>query len=279
MTVYGELVLLWNGAVDGALLYAVARFLSLPLRSGRLALAAFLGSLYGLGFFYWEGSILYSLAGKLLMAAVMVKAAFPSLKGRSFAVALSYLWIFAALLGGFSALLGAMGPLGMASPQRQVLFLLGVALLLSSRLAGRAAPWRGPRLLLTLHFQDGGKRTVQGYRDSGHRLQDPWTGQPLLVVEETVLQGLLGRSSSPWEAFAEAAAAGRKVRWVPFRSLGGEGYLLLVPVEAVEWEWEGRRYRREGVWVAVSPRPLDPEEMFQALVPWEWIEERAGEGA
>lgn len=278
MTVYGELVLLCNGAVDGALLYAVGRFLNLPMKARRLILAALLGAVYALGFFYWEEGFLYTLGGEVIMALLMVKVAFPTLKGRSLLVAVAYLWIFAALLGGMSFLLGGLRPLGMPATERTTLFLVGAALLFASRLAGRAAPWRGPRLLLTLRLEDGREKVLQAYRDSGHRLKDPWTGEPLLVVEPSVLE-MAFQGQAPWEAFREAAAAGKRVRWVPYRSLGGEGYLLVVPVAAVEWEWEGRRYRREGTWVAVSPRPLDPEGMFQALVPWEWIREGAGEGA
>ena len=76
-TVYIDVLIGVNLFINYFLLLAVARFLHLPVRRGRMIAGAALGAFYALSIFLPELPSILALLIKLLMSATIIWAAFP----------------------------------------------------------------------------------------------------------------------------------------------------------------------------------------------------------
>ena len=118
----------------------------------------------------------------------------------------------------------------------------------------------------------GQSRAVRVLHDTGNTLRSPVTGQPVLVLEQTSLGGLLPpeverivtRRAPPEERMAQLHATdlGRRFSLLPFCSIGApEGLLLAVCSDSVQIG--GTTYPR--TLVALSPGPVSDGGGYQAL--------------
>ncbi|MBX6350286.1 MAG: sigma-E processing peptidase SpoIIGA [Clostridia bacterium] len=287
MVVYGDLAFLVNAAVDGALLAAAGLLAGLAPKPARLLAAAGVGGLYGLGYYLAPSSPVYSPAGEGAASFALVALAFAPLPWPRFVRVLGWLWLAAAGLAGLVLLLSALsgtsafasGVPGAPGGLARLAAGLGLVLVLASRLRLGHGARPAPEVLVAVDF---GERMslLRGLVDSGNRLRDPLSGAPCLVVEARALArslpaeleaaaGLAERGD--WGALAEALAGSplaRRVRLVPYRSLGHPGGLLLaVFAERAEVRAGGRRLALARPLVALSSSPIDPREGCQALVP------------
>ena len=130
----------------------------------------------------------------------------------------------------------------------------------------------------------GQSRAVRVLHDTGNTLRSPVTGQPVLVLEQTSLGGLLPpeverivtRRAPPEERMAQLHATdlGRRFSLLPFCSIGApEGLLLAVCSDSVQIG--GTTYPR--TLVALSPGPVSDGGGYQAL--WGGTEGRKHEKA
>ena len=130
----------------------------------------------------------------------------------------------------------------------------------------------------------GQSRAVRVQHDTGNTLRSPVTGQPVLVLEQTSLGGLLPpeverivtRRAPPEERMAQLHATdlGRRFSLLPFCSIGApEGLLLAVCSDSVQIG--GTTYPR--TLVALSPGPVSDGGGYQAL--WGGTEGRKHEKA
>ena len=261
--VYLDRVVLLNLLVDYLLLLTTARLAGIPLRRGRLALCAAVGALYagavflpGLGwlaqFFLLAGGL-----GGLILALGLASGSVAAYVGRLYRAEISWPVLLGAALG-FYALL---------------------------HLVFRQAARHGGGEIMDATISIGGQsRAVRVLHDTGNTLRSPVTGQPVLVLEQTSLGGLLPpeverivtRRAPPEERMAQLHATdlGRRFSLLPFCSIGApEGLLLAVCSDSVQIG--GTTYPR--TLVALSPGPVSDGGGYQAL--WGGTEGRKHEKA
>ena len=285
--VYLDRVVLLNLLVDYLLLLTTAQLAGIPLRRGRLALCAAGGALYA-------GAVF--LPGLGWLAHPLCRAAM----GVAMALAESHPWRLAALffllaggLGGLVLALGLasgsvaayVGRLYRAEISWPVLLGAALGFYALLHLVFRQAARHGGGEIMDATISIGGQsRAVRVLHDTGNTLRSPVTGQPVLVLEQTSLGGLLPpeverivtRRAPPEERMAQLHATdlGRRFSLLPFCSIGApEGLLLAVCSDSVQIG--GTTYPR--TLVALSPGPVSDGGGYQAL--WGGTEGRKHEKA
>ena len=235
-----EAFFLSNLLADGVLLWATARILG-RFENWRVLLCALLGTV---------GALMPAVNPALRPASLVLPVlTTPLLLGN----VVPSLYIKAALLlaggallsGGASLLVALKGPMGAVCA-------LPGGILLAALFAARN-PLRGDwevRLALTV---DGRTARFPALIDTGNRLREPLSGQPVVIAEEGLLRGILPRSG--W----------RELR---FGSVNGGGHMACFKPSRVTIERGRKRTRGPDVWVAVSPVPLPGE--ARALAPGEF---------
>ena len=113
---------------------------------------------------------------------------------------------------------------------------------------------------------------VIALHDTGNTLRDPVGGQPVLVIEQKVLEELwdettariLERQATSVEKISalHSAGVGAGFALLPFRSVGTSSGLLL----AVRSDWiRVGRAKYNGVWIALADGPLSDGGSYCAL--------------
>ena len=277
--VYLDRVVLLNLLVDYLLLLTTARLAGIPLRRGRLALCAAVGALYA-GAVFLPG--LGWLAHPLCRAAVGVAMALTAWRREAHPWRLTALFfLLAGGLGGLILALGLasgsvaayVGRLYRAEISWPVLLGAALGFYALLHLVFRQAARHGGGEIMDATISIGGQsRAVRVLHDTGNTLRSPVTGQPVLVLEQTSLGGLL----PPEERMAQLHATdlGRRFSLLPFCSIGApEGLLLAVCSDSVQIG--GTTYPR--TLVALSPGPVSDGGGYQAL--WGGTEGRKHEKA
>ena len=201
--VYLDRVVLLNLAVDYLLLLATARLAGLPLRRGRLALAAALGALYAAAVFLPGCRMLAHPACRLAAGVAVCRLAWRRERRPWRLTALFFL-----LSGALAGLLLAAG-LAAGSPGAilsRVYYadiswpvLLGSAIgfgLLLHLVFRQGARHEGGELMDVTVSLQGRRLRLRALHDTGNTLRDPVSGQPVLVLE----QGALGELWPPQAA-------------------------------------------------------------------------------
>lgn len=289
--VYLDRVVLLNLLVDYLLLLTTARLAGIPLRRGRLALCAAGGALYA-GAVFLPG--LGWLAHPLCRAAVGAAMALTAWRRESHPWRLVALFfLLAGGLGGLILALGLasgsvaayVGRLYRAEISWPVLLGAALGFYALLHLVFRQAARHGGGEIMDATISIGGQsRAVRVLHDTGNTLRSPVTGQPVLVLEQTSLGGLLPpeverivtRRAPPEERMAQLHATdlGRRFSLLPFCSIGApEGLLLAVCSDSVQIG--GTTYPR--TLVALSPGPVSDGGGYQAL--WGGTEGRKHEKA
>ena len=277
--VYLDRVVLLNLAVDYLLLLATARLAGLPLRRGRLGLAAALGAAYAAAVFLPGCRGLAHPLCRLAAGTAMCRLAWRRERRPWRLTALFFL-----LSGALAGLLLAMG-LAAGSPEALLSrvyhadvswpVLLGTALGMSLllRLVFGQAARHGGNEIMSITISLGGKCcTVRALHDTGCTLRDPVTGGPVLVLERRALDPLwtppvrdiLAQPLPPEEKMARlhGEGSGRRFTLLPFTAVGtASGLLLAVYSDYIELA--GRRHRR--ALLALSDGPLSDGGGYQAL--------------
>lgn len=256
--VYLDRVVLLNLAVDYLLLLATARLAGLPLRRGRLALAAALGALYAAAVFLPGCRMLAHPACRLAAGVAVCRLAWRRERRP---------WRLTAL---FFLLSGA---------------LAGLLLHLVFR---QGARHEGGELMDVTVSLQGRRLRLRALHDTGNTLRDPVSGQPVLVLEQGALGELwppqaaeiIGMDLPPEEKMARLHRLDGGCRWslLPFCAVGTAAGLLLavrsdyVKVGSITYPrillaltpgavsdgggyqalWGGRKERRHGTAAAAS---------------------------
>ncbi len=241
--VYLDRVVLLNLAVDYLLLLATARLAGLPLRRGRLGLAAALGALYAAAVFLPGCRMLAHPACRLaagVAVCVWLAAGTPSWRLTA---------LFFLLSGALAGLLLAMG-LAAGSPEALLSrvyhadvswpVLLGSAIgfgLLLHLVFRQGARHEGGELMDVTVSLQGRRQRLRALHDTGNTLRDPVSGQPVLVLEQDALRELWPPEAArivemrlpPEEKMARLHRLDGTCRWslLPFCAVGTEAGLLL----------------------------------------------------
>ncbi len=202
----------------------------------RNLLAAALGAVYvalcmlpGAGFL---GHILCRLGSLVLIGLV----AFGWQAGLLGTLLLLCLGIDAAVTGVRSALIG-IGIIGL-------LWLLG----------------KGRRTIPIRLRYDGKELALTALQDTGNLLRDPITGIPVLVIGPEAARQLTGLTVQQLRAPLETIQSVPGLRLIPYKTIGGSGFLLALKVDNVKiGHWRGSRM------VAFAPEGLGGNQRYEAL--------------
>ncbi len=250
MTVYLELVMLLNFAVDFLLLLGSNRLCGYPARPGRAALAAALGGFYA-GVCMLPGcSFLGNLLWRAVSLAAMVGIAFGWNGGAIRRCVLFILLSFT--LGGVA---GGMGSSGFWP----VLIGAGIVAVLCA--VGFNGNWRN-RVAVQIIWQ-GRRHMLTALRDTGNTLSDPITGRSVLVVGADIAREMLGLTEAeladPIDTVTRCGIPG--IRLIPYRAVGQPGGMLLaIKPDRLS---VGREVRQD--LVAFAPQVIGKNEGYQAL--------------
>ncbi|MEG2221999.1 MAG: sigma-E processing peptidase SpoIIGA [Oscillospiraceae bacterium] len=276
--VYVDSVLVGNTLMNYLLLLCAARLAGLPLRRGRLFLAALVGGAYAVAVFLPGCGFLSRLPVKLATGGLLALIAFGGERAL-----LRLTLLFFAVSCGFAGCVLALGLLaGHNLPTGGVFYTdVNAKLLVISaaaaytvlsvvfRNSARHGGGQGELLPVTLSLE-GRQVQLTALRDSGNTLCDPATGRPVLIVYADCLRGLwrpewvpyLGRDISPVSAVEGLHGLGGRFRLLSYRSVGVENGLLLA-FSSDFAEVDGARY--PGQLVAISPTEISDGGGYGAL--------------
>lgn len=238
---YLDLVMGLNFAVDFLLLVGADRLAGFPARLGRAALAAAVGGIYGgvcllPGFRFLGGTI-----WRLVVLALMAVMAFGL--DRS-AVRRGVLFVLLSMaLGGIALGLDGGIPLIVAAG--------GVAVLCVIGFRGRADGQK----YAAVELQVGEKiKKLTALYDTGNTLNDPVSGDRVLVVGANAAEDLLGLTQSQLKDPIGTVASGNYsgLRLIPYRAVGQPtGMLLAIKPEVVRMDG-----KKVDMVVAFAPQEL-----------------------
>ncbi len=245
MYVYADILLIVNTVMNGVILLLTAWAAGLGYKAWRLLAAAALGALYALGGLLPAAALLYVPAAKLAAAVLLVWLAFGLKTWRAMLLATATFYLVSLVLGGavLGWLLLAADPRGPAWPTPAWHHLAAgaaLALLLTGLVWRRLlAGLTRRRLLLPLVLDYAGRRvSLTALLDTGNHLYTPGSHRPVVLVERSRLEPLLGsrvndylRQTPPadWPAALDRCPDQEwlaRVQIIPCRSVGGGGLLL-----------------------------------------------------
>lgn len=225
-----ELYFLLNFTVDAALFAVIAR-VNGCFRTGNVALAASIGAVYALTVETACPVLAHPFIQLLLIACLSLLITQSPDFFRWGSVGFQ-LFCGAALTGGFGGLFPEhMHPVAIACG------LLCLSLLMSLR-RRRLMTW-DVTVLLSLR---GRSVSFQALIDTGNRLHEPISGLPVLIVEDTLLAGLMPDDGDSLPC-----------RRIAFGGLGGSGAMQCFRPDDVLIRRDGRLIQAPSVWVAAYP--------------------------
>lgn len=282
--------------MDYLLLWATAKVGKMPLSPRRLVLGSGIGTAY-FALYYLSGRGVGDAYGwfrafpaLVAVSFLMLVAAFYPLPWRALARAAGYFYFIAVSSGGagiasrYALGWGAAGQLAASIAAILVIAELGWGIVQRSL-------WQ--RLYhVALEVELFGEKAVtQALLDTGNRLKDPLGGAPVIIVEHGVVARLMPEHLRPallemeggdLAGISRLLASERwssRFRVIPYSSLGREkGLLVGFRPDAVTVVAEGRRVTLTGVVIGISPKPLDPEGSYRALLHPELLEAALREG-
>ena len=244
-TVYGDLLFFTDFLMDLTLLFAVSRFGNFRTKGRYLLLGAVLGGVFSLVSLMPAFGLLRGWWGKLLFSLLMVKVAFPSLKGKRFFTAFLYSYLIGFAMAGAVVCLSwffrqrGWFDLGFSYTAMGLSAALFVALFLSG--AGKGYVRKNLRLgevtekvVLRLN---GKSVDVSALFDTGNELVDPVSRLPVVVAEYDAVKSLLpavfcevfeqnGSADEVFTAMVPYAISSR-LRLIPFQSIGREHGMMV----------------------------------------------------
>lgn len=147
------------------------------------------------------------------------------------------------------------------------------------------------QLPLEVQF-DGGAHTITALVDTGNRLRDPLTGEPVIVIEHSSLQPLLPhylQSAVEQMAAGDLSAVTRllasekwsaRFRIIPFSSVGREhGLLVGFKADGIRISVDGHKAPVGPCILGICRGPLDPDGVYSALIHPELVESAAAHRA
>lgn len=247
MWIYPMIVMVLHFAVHLLLMAAANRMLGQPSRWKMLLWAAAVGSLHAgaclLPGFSFLGSPLWRLVF-LVLAALM-----------------AFGWSRAALhqSGSFlllSLLLGLVA-LGMERGELWGLLLAAGLIWILCGMSGNAG---GRRLVPVEIHHNGNSVQLTALVDTGNRLRDPITGEPVLIIDSRAARALTGLTPAQLEHPLESMGNQPGLRLIPYHSVGHRGFLLAIRPSRITVD--GRKAHRV---VAFAPGHIGRGEGYRAL--------------
>jgi len=284
--VYVDVLLLLAGlsfVMDYLLLWATSKVVKAPLRPPRLCLGALAGTVYFVAYYLAERGVdpgfawLRSWPALVGVSFLMLILAFYPLARRALLRAGAVFYFIALSSGGAGVASGYALGWGITGKLAAAI----AAILITAELGWgvvQKSLWQ--RLYhVTLEIVMFGEKVVtEALVDTGNQLKDPLGGAPVIVVEHGVVAHLFPEYLSEVLKEMEEGElggisrllAGRwstRFRVIPYTALGKEkGLLVGFRPDEARLVIEGRRVPLGDVVVGLSPKPLDPEGFYRALL-------------
>lgn len=225
VTVYVDVIMALNFLVDFLLLLGTNRIAGYPPGTGRAALAAAVGGIYGgaclLPGFRFLGNTFWRIVSLGVMGGVAFGFNWGALRRCVLFVLLSM------ALGGIATGLGHGGMIPL------LLAAAGLCVLCSVGFQGKLGT-----SYLPVELSHGGKMVcVMALHDTGNTLRDPLTGEAVLVVGAEPAEILLGLSRKELQSPVETMASGKVpgLRLIPYRAVGQSvGMLVALRLDHVK---------------------------------------------
>lgn len=257
MKLYLDIFFLVNLGINFVILMAESFFQNRRIAPGRLALTSAFGAGAACLFVVsgWHRRMVLFVICYAVISIVIVRLAFGKTTMGTLARNVLFFYTIAFLLGGmliqmkmlFPFSLSAVAVLGLAS-----IFLLAIHWLLPK--------WRrwqsgnGVYYRVRLCYKDE-KVTGNALWDTGNRLQEPFTGEPVMLGEQRFLSRLWNKGEEP------------VLRLIPFHSIGREtGLLHVFQADYIEVEKEDQWYRVDNPWVAICDRYLSADGEYEMIL-------------
>lgn len=253
MTVYLDLVMGLNFAVDFLLLLGTNSLAGFPPGVRRNLWASALGAVYGAGCLLPGMAFLGNSFWRLVFLALMGAAAFGLGKDA---------WKRTGIFILQSMALGGMA-LGLNQRGIPALLLAAAGVWWLSRMAfGNRI---GGREYVEVTVREGERSaSAVALRDTGNTLSDPITGEQVLILGPEAAKKLLGLEEAELLAPLEAMLShpGKGYRLIPYRAVGRGGSMLLAKKFS---QIRIGDVQRSGI-VAFAPERIGVGQMYQALV-------------
>ncbi len=269
--IYIDVLFILNLWADFLLLSATARLRHLLVKRWRLLLGAGCGALLSVALFLpplqWWQAILVRVCGTVMIVLVT----FSFVSKRHFISTVFLFFVLSAMFaGGATMLWYFVAPSGFLTIHGVIYYDAPASLLIVftavsyvgvciwERISRRRAPLNRMCRLMVAH----GDKTVvcDCLYDSGCTLREPFSGKPAVVMEK----GAASPFSSCLQYENTESSAYGSLRFVPFRSLGGEGLLPAFLPERMTVSYGGKERDISGCYLAVSEQLTNGE--YVALV-------------
>ncbi len=252
--IYIDILLAVNFVIDYLLLSATARILRLTPKRWRVLLGALSGAGSACLIFLTTMPTLAILVLHLTSACILIKIVFPFSKVSVFLKQVLVFYVISALFSGLVSALWSLTKSETFYAYNGVIYFDISPLMLSGfavisytviRLYEYITRKRAPRgYSFLLRIDDGnGICVCRALYDSGMHLTEPFSGKPVVVVEEAVIRPYLS---------AEHDKRAR-MRVIPYHSLGADGLLSAFIPHSLTLETDDRkRWDISGTYVALS---------------------------
>ena len=248
--IYIDVFFLINFMMDYLLLAAVCRMLSMEFKRRRVLLGALMGAvLTCLVIIIPTGGIVRLILCHLIVNSAMVMTGLGVKSARELMKALLILYGGGFLLGGIFSFFGQYIRTG------SLFFLFAVVSyeVLEAVWAFFRQVHRQNGYTCEAQIETAGKRIrLQGLIDTGNRLKDPLSGQPVCIVER--------------EAVLELLEKAKEQRQIGFRSVGNtNAKILLVRMESLTLWGKSKKQIRD-VWIGISDTRISTDGTYRMLV-------------
>lgn len=252
MTVYLDLVLVLNFAVDLLLILGTNRLAGFPTGFLRAAGAAALGAVYAAACMVPRFSFLGNTLWRLVFLGLMGMLAFGLNKSA---------WKRTGIFVLLSMAMGGIA-LGLGSAEIPMLILSALGVWLLSRISFGGSV--GGKEYVPITITDGARSiSVIALKDTGNSLRDPITGEQVLILGPDGAERLLGLPQDallhPLETLM--GNSGRGLRLIPYSAVGQPGGMLL----AKRFSDVKLGEQRGSALVAFAPERIGVGQVYQAL--------------
>ncbi len=264
--IYLDILIAVNFVIDYLLLSATSRILRLTPKRWRLLLGGLLGALSACLIFLTTAPILLVLVLHFVSACILIKIAFTFSKVSVFLKQVLVFYVISALFSGVISALWSFTKSESFYAYNGIVYFDISPLMLTAfavisyatiRLYEYITRKRAPLgYTFLLRIDDGnGVCECRALYDTGMHLTEPFSGKPVVIVEQTVMGPYLSEAHKDVLCCAHLPSDGRctRMRVIPYRSLGTDGLLPAFIPRCLTIEANDRKqWDISGTYVALS---------------------------
>ena len=274
MVVYVDVLIFLNLFVNFFILQLTGRICRDGCKTGRVILGALGGALFSLYIFLPPSKAIIEILFRLVVSGVIVLIAFGFDSLKSFVRRIGVFFAASFLYAGFMlAIWALLKPQNLAinngivyvniSPTVLILATLSsYAILTLIRFLAKKHAAGGTRCEMTV---SRGAQTVscKALVDTGHSLTDSLTGNPVIIIEQSVAEALFSTLPTV-ESVTAGGAPECGFRMIPYTTVGGRGLLEAFQPDAVTVKIDGTVQTVDRALIAISRERLGED--YKAII-------------